>query len=268
MTGSALEASIAVLSGANVHVFNENHLQPIRLDSWLTLWGAAHTGPAKTNGFLSSFRVDSEGVNLAVFHGSERGSEQGEGKILHSPFDAEQIEQASVFLGHYTEGRPALHLPGQPRHSEGGERGIVIASVSDDGRVERERVSVAITEVHDLDVDITGCASQQDVRGRVEERIMGRSGVARLNLSGELFPDVDLRLNDLQPLAGNSDLVLTIRIGDIHSGYDFEAIRNEPTVRGKFVTNVMAANMSEDERRKVLITGLRAMEEREDLEVV
>ena len=57
----------------NVHVFNENHLQPIRLDSWLTLWGAAHTGPAKTNGFLSSFRVDSEGVNLAVFHGSERG---------------------------------------------------------------------------------------------------------------------------------------------------------------------------------------------------
>ena len=203
-------------------------------------------------------------------------TEQGEGKILHSPFDAEQIERAGidhVFLGHYHRPKddPRFTYPGNPdplSFGEGGERGIVIASVSDDGRVERERVSVAITEVHDLDVDITGCASQQDVRGRVEERIMGRSGVARLNLSGELFPDVDLRLNDLQPLAGNSDLVLTIRIGDIHSGYDFEAIRNEPTVRGKFVTNVMAANMSEDKRRKVLITGLRAMEEREDLEVV
>ncbi len=168
-------------------------------------------------------------MNLALFHGSERGwfSEQGEGKILHSPFDAEQIERAGIdhaFLGHYHRPKddPCFTYPGNPdplSFGEDGERGIVVASAGGDGSVERERVSVAITEAHDLDVDFTGCASQQDVRGRVEERIMGRSGVARLNLSGELSPDVDLRLNDLQPLSGNSDLVLTIRIRDIQSGY-------------------------------------------------
>ena len=260
----------------NVHVFNENLLRPFQIDDGITLWGAAHTSPANTPGFLD-FRVDREGVNLALFHGSERGwfTEQGEGKDPHAPFDAEQIVRAGIdhaFLGHYHRPKDDQHFtyPGNPdplSFGEEGERGIVLASVHGDGSVQRKRVSVAVTEIHDIDVDISGCTNQQEVRGRVEESIEDLAGVARVNLKGELDPNVDFRIRDIQSLSASHNLSSTFQIGNIHSGYDFEAIQNKPTVRGKFVTNVTAADMPEEEKRKVLITGLRALDGREDLEV-
>ena len=263
----------------NVHVFSESRLRPVEIDDGLTLWGAAHTSPANTPGFLDNFRVDRGGVNLALFHGSERGwfTEQGEGKALHAPFDAEQIARAGIdhaFLGHFHHPKDDPHFtyPGNPAplsFGEDGERGIVLASVHGDTRVRRERFRVPGTEAHDIDVDISGCANQQDIRGRVEESIKGLAGVARVTLKGELEPDADVQIRDLQSLSFSPDLLACqFRIGDIHHGYDFEVLKNEPTVRGKFVTNVMAADMPEEEERKVLITGLRALDGREDLEVL
>ena len=265
----------------NVHIFTENRLQPIEIDDGLTLWGAAHTGPANTPGFLDNFRVDREGVNLALFHGSERGwfTEQGKSKNLHSPFDTEQIEGAGIdhaFLGHYHRPKddPRFTYPGNPdplSFGEDGERGIVVATVGGDGSVERERVRVAVTEVHDIDVDISDCASQQDVRDLIAERIKDLVGISRLTLFGDIDPNLELQpgdLNDLQALPANRDLALKVQIGRVQMGYDLEAIKNEPTVRGKFVTNVMSADMTEEEQRKVLVTGLRALDGRKDLEVL
>ena len=261
----------------NVHIFDESRLQPIEIDGGLTLWGAAHLIPANTPGFLNGFSVDRVGINLALFHGSERGwfTQQGEGKVPHAPFDADEITRSGIdhaFLGHYHRPKddPRFTYPGNPdplSFGEDGERGIVIANVRDDGSVESSRVDVAVTEVHDVDVDITGCASQQDVRDRVEEQVKDVAGVARVTLSGELGPSVDFQVNDLHPPSTNLDSLM-VRIGEVYSGYDFDTIKNEPTVRGKFVTNVMASDMPEDEKRKVLTTGLRAMAGRKDLEVV
>ena len=262
----------------NVHIFAENRLQPVEIDDGVTLWGAAHLGPANTPGFLNSFCVDRGGLNLALFHGSERGwlTEQGEGKSPHAPFEAQEITRAGIhhaFLGHYHRPKddPRFTYPGNPdplSFGEDGERGVVIATISGDGVVHRERLTVAVTEVCDIGLDISGCASQQDVRGQVEERVRDRRGIARVTLSGELDPSVDLRLNDLLSIPTSLDS-LTVRARDIQSGYDFEAIKNEPTVRGRFVTDVLAADhISEEERRKVLTTGLRALAGRSDLEVV
>ena len=59
-----------------------------------------------------------------------------------------------------------------------------------------------------------------------------------------------------------------IRIGTLTSAYDFEAIAEDRTVRGQFVRDVNDADLSQDERRRVLTTGLRALEGRSDLEVL
>jgi hypothetical protein len=50
--------------------------------------------------------------------------------------------------------------------------------------------------------------------------------------------------------------------------YDFDAISQEATVRGEFVREVMGLDMSADETRRILITGLRALDGRDDLEVI
>ena len=261
----------------NVHVFSEPNLTPVELTDGLTLWGAAHLGPANTSGFLDGFRVDRDGVHLALFHGSERAwfPVQETGKQPHAPFDAAQIQSAGlhhVFLGHYHS--PQDHqwftYPGNPEpltFGEEGERGAVVVTVQSDGSVSRQRMNVAVSEAHDLRVDVTGAESHQDIRSRVGEKVNGLRGYARITLNGDLAPKIDIRLADIATLESSLDS-LVAKIGDIHVAHDVDSIAEEQTVRGEFVRSVLNQDLPEDEKRRILVTGLRALDGRSDLEVL
>ena len=261
----------------NVRVFDSGGFQPVELIDGLTLWGAAHRAPANTPALLEQFEVDRGGVNVALFHGSERGwfSHEGGRKTLHAPFDSDQIESSGLhhaFLGHYHRPRddPWFTYPGNPdplAFGEDGERGAVVATVTDDGAVVRDRRCVSVTQVHDLQVDITGSASQQDVRDRIRDSLQSLAGFARLTLLGEPSEDIDIRPRELSSVDWGLDSVL-VEVGAIHLAYDLELIREEQTVRGEFVREVSNQDIPEDEKRRILVTGLRALDGRDELEVV
>ena len=261
----------------NVRVFDSSRFQPVELIDGLTLWGAAHRAPANTPGFLEEFEVDRGGVNIALFHGSERGwfSQEGGRKTLHAPFDSDQIESSGLhhaFLGHYHRPRddPRFTYPGNPdplTFGEDGERGAVVATVVDDGVVVRDRRGVNVTQVHDLQVDITGSASQQDVRDRVRDALESLVGFARVTLSGEPSADIDIRPRELSSVDYGLDSVV-VEIGDVNYAYNLELIREEQTVRGEFVREVSNREIPEGEKRRILVTGLRALDGRDELEVV
>ena len=262
---------------SNVTIFNKDCLTPIELEDGLTLWGAAHLAPASTLGFLDRFKVNSGGIHLALFHGSERGwfSEQGDGKAPHAPFDANQIVTSGIshaFLGHYHRPRDNAWFtyPGNPdplSFGEDGLRGVVIASIREDGIIQSQRISVKVTEVHDIVVDITGCENQHDIGNRVRDKVEDIRGIARVTLCGELAPAIDIQTHDFLSLPTNLES-LTVEMGKMYVGYDLEKIKNEPTVRGEFVHQVSMSDIPEDEKRKVIITGLRALDGRTDLEVM
>jgi DNA repair exonuclease SbcCD nuclease subunit len=253
------------------------------LDAGITLWGAAHQAPAGTPNFLEGFRVDRGGIHLGLFHASENGGFQREGteKQRHAPFEASEIPLAGLhhaFLGHFHTPRDAERhtYPGNPEplgFGEQGPRGAVVATVQADGSVLRRRERMAKSEVHDLDCDITGCTSRQDVRDRVTAALAGRQGAARLTLRGELARGVEIGPRDLD---GREILehvpsldALRVQIGALGTDYDFEMLAQEGTVRGQFVRDVQADPELDDEtRRRVLATGLRALDGRTDLEVL
>jgi len=161
----------------NVHVFTEDHLIPVTLAEGIHLWGAAHRAPANTDGFLEHFAVDRAGVNLALFHGSETAALhfQESGKAPHAPFSDEQVEAAGIdhaFVGHFHTPRDAARhtYPANPdplTFGETGDRAAVLYTVHDDGTVTRDRRRVAVSEVHNLDVDLTGTTHSAHIRERV-----------------------------------------------------------------------------------------------------
>jgi exonuclease SbcD len=263
---------------SNVHIFKEARLMPVCLQSGLTLWGAAHCAPANTDDFLTGFSTaERKGVHLALFHGSEMGwiNRDGEGKVPYAPFRATEIPTAGLhhaFLGHiHTPHDAERHTyPGNPDplgFGETGQRGAVVITVSADGTVDRERRVVALSQARELTVDVNGCASQQEVRERITAALAGLSGCVRVTLAGQLRIEVDLQRRDLcDPVPGIDALL--IRPASLRVAYDFESLRNETTVRGRFVDDVLKSDLPEEERRSVLITGLRALESRSDLDVV
>ncbi len=259
----------------NVHLFTEAKLSPVELADGLTLWGAAHRAPASTDGFFADFRPDRGGVHLALAHASERSALpfQESGKELHAPFDAAELEAAGIthaFLGHYhvARDRDRYTYPGNPDPLSFGEsdgRGVVLATLDDDGTLSRERRSVAVSQVHDVVVTLDGCHHVDDVLQRVAMAITGLTGSVRLTLGGEVPAELPVDPRALLPLGEHLD-GLVIRSEQLVPAYDLEAIHTELTVRGQFVRD--AQEIADDERRrKVLITGLRALEGRADLEV-
>jgi exonuclease SbcD len=260
----------------NVHVFTSDRLEAVTLADGLTLWGGAHRAPANSEGFLAGFEPDRGGIHLALFHGSERTwlAQQESGKVPHAPFDAQEIERAGlhhVFLGHYHRPRDAERhtYPGNPEPLEFGEdgnRAAVVATIAADGSVRRERHGVSATAVHDLEVDVSGCTHLDEARERVDAALGGLSGLARLTLAGELAAEIDLRPSDFDRSAPWMDAVV-VRAGSIRPAYDLDSIAQQATVRGEFVREVLHADLPEEERRRILITGLRALDGRDDLEV-
>lgn len=260
----------------NVHVFTEAQLRPVELDEGLTLWGAAHRAPANTDGFFAGFRPDRGGVHVALAHASERTALawQESGKQPHAPFDAAELGAAGLahaFLGHYHVPRDADRhtYPGNPDPLDFGEtpgRGVVLATVAPDGTVSRERRSVAVSEVHDLELNVDGATHSDEVAAIVRERLAALGGCARVTLVGELAPSVQLDLRELERLGGHLE-GLVVRAGRLRVGYDLATIAAESTVRGQFVRSATEEIVDPDLRRRVILTGLRALEGRHDLEV-
>ena len=260
----------------NVHLFREASLEPLTLADGLTLWGAAHRAPANTDGFFAGFRPDRDGIHLALAHASERSllGWQEAGKQPHAPFDAAEIVEAGLthaFLGHYHLPRDAERhtYPGNPdplEFGEDGDRGAVLVNVRPDGAVERERRRVAVSQVADVTVSIDEAHHANDVQEAVTAAIAGLAGCVRVTVEGELAPGVTLDLNELQRLGSHLD-GLQVRAGRIGLGYDLDAIGAEATVRGQFVRDALEELGDEETRRKVVLTGLRALEGRADLEV-
>ena len=112
---------------------------------------------------------------------------------------------------------------------------------------------------------VDGCASQQEVRDRLAALLAQRRGVARVTVEGELDPRVDLHVGDLADVPHGLDGLL-VRLGQLRPAYDLDVIAEEPTVRGQFVRDVLGAALEEDDRRRVLLVGLRALEGQAELD--
>jgi exonuclease SbcD len=261
----------------NVHLFTEDHLEPFELAPGLTVWGAAHRAPANTDDFLRNFRARSGELNVGLFHASERSGlpQQPAGKEPHAAFSAYEISAAGLthaLLGHYhapIDG-PDYTYPGNPEplsFGEGGDRGAVLIDISQDATVTRRRIRVTQSALEVIDVDVSGSASSQDVCDHITSALGGRKEIVRLCLIGEVQPTVSLDLATLRYVTRDLEYAQFDTQG-MRTAYDFDAIGDEKTVRGQFVRDVMGASMEEDERHRVLVTGLRALAGRGDLEVI
>lgn len=267
----------------NVHVFDSGELTPWDRIDGIRIWGFAHQKPSGTPNPLAHFRVDGDAVHLGLFHGSEnsgwaRALQYDEHKQQHAPFSAADIEAASLthcVVGHYhkrvfgdrhTYGGTPVALS----FGESGDGAAVELELDDSGRlVKREPRAVSELEVHsDLEVDITGCGDIGEIEEKLADELAQLSGIARVTFVGELSPTVSFVPHRLAAQKGPLEY-LRVRFGEMRMAYDLEQIRSESSVRGEFVKAVEAdEELDPEARRRVIVTGLRALDGHDDLEVV
>lgn len=266
--------------GSYVHLFTENRFCPVELETGLLLWGYAHTRPTQTVNPLEGFRVKGEGTHIGLFHGSENrlSTRLMYESNSYAPFDSEDINRAGLahaFVGHYHNpiDETLFTYPGNPHPLNFGEgqssqRGPILVEIDSKGIISRERIDVASTIFRDVSIDVTGAESSQDVRDIVSHELHRlKNGIVRVFLTGDISPEIDLHITDLNGVGGHLD-VCTFRLDRLRVAYDIEKIKQESTVRGTFCQQVLSSDLEEEEKHRILVTGLRALEGRTDLDLV
>jgi hypothetical protein len=89
-----------------------------------------------------------------------------------------------------------------------------------------------------------------------------------VQLSGELGADIDIQALDFDDLTLGLEAPPSVRFGAYTVAYNLAELSQEPTVRGQFIQDVQASGLPVDERQRIIITGLRALDGRTDLEVI
>lgn len=265
---------------SNVLIFRTHELTPVRLAAGFTVWGAAHLAPDGTPDLLGGAHTQGPGIHVGLIHAAEsldhRPREESSLPLdPHAPFEPEAVGRAGLLhlcTGHYHSPRdePFYTYPGNPEaltfgHREG-TRGPVLHVFDAEGRHQRTRFDVDSRTLSDLRLDVTGCASEQDVRARIASRLGKRRGVVRVDLVGDLPPQAALDVRALEDCAPWLDALLC-RDQGVRLTYDLDALAREQTVRGQFVRDVTdAPDLDAALRERVLTIGLRALEGRDDLD--
>lgn len=244
---------------ANVHLFRTSSLQPAHLDEGLTLWGLAHPDPAWRGDPLDHPPVGGDGgVHLALFHGAEMGS-RPEGKSVHGPFAAERIAElglAVALCGHYhlrrVDAAARLVYPGSPEplsFEDDGGRGPVVVEISERGAVSYEPLALNAWWTLTVPCDLTGATSFNVVTERAVAAARSAAaadaperGMVRLDLRGELAPDLTLDLPSLEMLAREATGLAAVQVRDATEPLlDLAAAASDRTARGAFTREVLAA---------------------------
>lgn len=253
---------------ANVTVFNTERFTPVEVAAGVFIWGAAHTEAHRVRSFFfDGFRVDRNGVNLALFHGAERGRLDREPDMEQcAVFDEHAVRAAGfdhALVGHYPEPHfgEAYTFPGVPIAHDFGPRetgGAVLVTAGPHGLIDREFVPIASPALHDAEVEVTGAASTHEVRKRVNAALAARRGPVRLRLVGQLSPDIVVQRDDILRASTNPEQLVVD--WNVQVEIKTDELAEEQTIRGQFVRDVLTSGeLSEDRRQRILLIGLRAL---------
>lgn len=214
-----------------------------------------------------TLELDAEKVNLVLLHGM--ASEYGGGADgialrdfrdkgidylalghIHS-YQQEQLDDRGIWCySGCLEGRG---------FDECGPKGYVKLEI-EDGHVQSEFVPCACRTLHEVEADLTDCQTEQEMFAAAEQALakIPEKDLVKLVLTGELLPeltpDVDWMETKLKEayyfLKVKDQTRLLIRPED----YQYDV-----SLKGEFVRQVMASELSEEEKEEILRLGLRAL---------
>jgi DNA repair exonuclease SbcCD nuclease subunit len=249
---------------ANVTVFAEPELRPVRLGCGVTVWGVAHDGPEVRRNLLRDFRVTGEGPHVLLFHGSDSHAVP-EGKSAHAPFLPEDVAATGAdfaLLGHYHHARvlgerPRFAYPGTPEPLDFAEEGehYILKLEIDGSAVRPSLVPFGRVNYMTHRVDLTEMVTSDEVRAAILS--FAAPVIARVVLEGQVHPDVDLDSQALYNACVEHFAFLDI-VDRTYPAYDLDELAEESTTKGAFVRLLLArAGSAGAAEREVIEAAIR-----------
>lgn len=218
---------------------------------------------------LDTLELSEHALNIVMLHGQESGDKKVDKRdiIRFSKLKGRHIDY--IALGHLHAYHPAKIderctacysgcLEGRG-FDECGQKGFVLLEI-EGGKISHRFVPIARRTLYTVECDITGCETRLELEARVTEAVkeIPASSLVKVVLVGmcpaEQSRDVDYLLSVL------SDKFYFVKIYDAtRLLIRPEDYRNDISLKGEFVRRVLASDLDDNEKERILACGLRAL---------
>ena len=130
----------------------------------------------------------------------------------------------------------------------------------EDGSVAHEFVPFSARQLHRVPVDITGLTQNAQIAQRMKEQSLGLSpeDMVEFLLTGESDPTADISAPYLQQTLQGSFFFVKVK-DESHLALDADAYRNDVSLKGEFIRQVLASELTDADKAAVIRAGLQAL---------
>ena len=246
---------------------------PANLYTFGKLWSTYRRGNVTITGAsvpnADTLSLQSDEVNILLLHGQERKSAGVAGEdIIHlGRFKNKNIDYAA--LGHIHEHRVLrLDTRGVAAYSgclegrgfdECGIKGYVLLTV-EGGRVSHRFVPFAARTLHTVECDVTGFTSGLDLEERMLVSVgdIPQKDMVKVVLTGTCPAETMLDLMHLRGVLCEKFYFAKVK-DETSLSINAEDYAHDISLKGEFVRRVMASNLSQSEKERVIACGFRAL---------
>lgn len=142
---------------------------------------------------------------------------------------------------------------------ETGDKGYVELNI-EEHKIKKQFVPIAKRNLLEKKIDITGEITFSEILKKIEDETENISSkdLVKIILTGETTENTDIDLELF--LEQLKDKFYFVKIDDkTQRKIEYEKYRNEVSLKGEFVRTVESQKISEDEKAKIIITGLKAL---------
>lgn len=269
----------------NVNIFISNRLTERPLAKNFSLWAAGHLSPSERQNFLQNFQLPaptgSSRFPILLLHATLLSSSSPNGSN-HAPLTLEDIRRAGfplALLGHYHTPQIARAnntvavYPGSPEplgFDEPGQHGVAWIQLEHDQPPQIEMIPLAELQFETIDVAVDDCAHRDQLIDKIIA-LKNERDFTRLRLVGQAQPSLFLDLSVITHRVQSH--FAFVRLENLtRPSDDLQQLAQEPTVRGAFVREMMAAiereaanaeSKSQQHYMDALIYGLQAFNQEE-----
>lgn len=215
----------------------------------------------------ASLSLKKENVNIVMMHGN-LASSASKNDIWLSKLREKNIDYLA--LGHiHSYKTERIDERGVWAYSgclegrgldETGKKGFVLLEIGN--ALSYRFMPFCSREIVACDVDITGAETEYDVIKKVKENItLSPKDIYLISLLGTVDGergDLSSRLAEM--LMSRKEVRFAEVKDKTEKKIDFSVYENDKTLRGEFVRKIVSSDLSEEDKRKVILLGLRALD--------
>ncbi len=215
-----------------------------------------------------TLQLKPENINIVMLHGQVvPGSSAGDERIPLGMLAGKNIDYLA--LGHiHGYRKELLDARGSWCYSgclegrgfdECGPKGFVVLSVEESGVLSQFVVS-SRRQFRQISVDLTGCRTMDEIEQAIRQALLRipSSDLVRLVLEGRVDPDLEPNDRSIQKMFGIGFYYLEVRT-QTHPILERNRFFQENSIRGEFVRLVLQSDLSEEDKEKVILCGIRAL---------